>query len=300
MINSVTMNKLIVILGPTASGKTQLAIKLASKFRGEIISADSRQIYQGMDIGTGKDMESYQGLDISCHLIDIRKPNEQLSLAEYKKLASQTINSIIKRGNLPFLVGGTGLYISALVDNYQIPVVKPNQKIRLKLEKLSQTEKIKMLKRLDPKALTFVDINNPRRLNRALEVCLAGKKFSQTRKKGKPRFETLMLGIKISHSSLASRINKRVDKMIERGLVKETKDMIKRYGATLLPLQTIGYAEIINYLNKKTSLGQAIELIKLHTRQFARRQMTWFGRDKRIIWITNYSQAEIQLRKFLN
>jgi tRNA dimethylallyltransferase len=174
---------LIVILGPTASGKSNLAIKLAKKFNGEIISADSRQIYQEMDIGTAKiTKEEMSG--IPHYLIDIVKPDQEFTLAQYKKLAVKIIKDVQKRGKLPFLVGGTGLYIQAVVDNLEIPQVKPNKKLRNKLEKLTNQELLNQLKKLDPLSAVSIDPNNKRRLIRALEVCLIAKKpFSQQRKK---------------------------------------------------------------------------------------------------------------------
>ena len=290
------MNNLIIILGSTASGKTKLAVKLASLFDAQIISADSRQIYAHMDIGTGKDLDEYK--NIPYHLINITQPDKQFTLGQYQKLCFKTINKIHKQNKLPILVGGSGLYISSIVDNYQIPEIKPNKKIRLKLAKLSLKEKTILLKKLDPASLNFVDLNNPRRLNRALEVCLAGQKFSQTRTKTKPPYNILILGIKKNPTSLKKIINQRVDKMISQGLVEETKALIKKYGSAT-PLQTIGYAEIIDYLNKKTTLDQAVELIKLHTRQFAKRQPNWFKRHKNIKWVANATQAKKLMTQFI-
>ncbi|MFH1325941.1 MAG: tRNA (adenosine(37)-N6)-dimethylallyltransferase MiaA, partial [Candidatus Falkowbacteria bacterium] len=239
--------KLIVILGPTATGKTKLAVSLAKKFNGEIISADSRQIYKGMDIGTGKDLKEYG--KIKHHLIDIIKPNKDFNVAKYKKLALKIIKDIQTRGKVPFLVGGTGLYISAIVDNYDIPAVKPNKKIRKRLKKLNLLNKIKLLKKLDPDALEFIDINNPRRIDRALEVCLTGKKFSVLRKKGKPLFNTLQIGLTFPKNVLDKRINQRVDRMIKDGLVNEVKRLKKKYRINSVLSQIIGYPEIIDYLD---------------------------------------------------
>lgn len=289
--------KLIVICGPTATGKTKLAVSLAKKFNGEIISADSRQVYKDMNIGTGKDLKEYG--KIKYHLIDIIKPNTEFNLAKYKKLALKAIQDIHTRGKVPFLVGGTGLYISAIIDNYNIPQVKSNKKIRNKLEKLNKLEKIKILKKLDPDALDFVDINNPRRLDRALEICLSGQKFSAIRKKGKQLFDVLQIGLTFPKDILNKKIDKRVDKMIKQGLVNETKRLIKKYRINSVLSQIIGYKEIIDFLNKKVTLDKAVELIKIHTHQFAKRQMTWFKRDKRIKWTKNKSEAEKLIKKFI-
>lgn len=291
------MNKLIIILGPTATGKTQLAVNLAGHFNGEIISADSRQIYKGMDIGTAKDLKEYK--KIPYHLIDIKQPNQQFTLAQFQKMAFKKIKEIQKKDKLPLLVGGSGLYISSIVDNYRIPSIKPNQALRKKLDSLSQSEKIKMLIRLDPDSLAVVDIKNSRRLNRALEICLSGHQFSRSRTKNKSPFAILQLGLTLPKQTLDKKINQRVDQMIQAGLIPETEKLIKKYGASSAPLQTIGYAEIIDYLNKKTTLEEAVQLIKTHTRQFAKRQTTWFKRDKNIHWLANSSPAHKLIKDFL-
>ncbi|MFH1610648.1 MAG: tRNA (adenosine(37)-N6)-dimethylallyltransferase MiaA [Patescibacteria group bacterium] len=292
--------KLIVILGPTATGKTKLAVDLASKFNGEIVSADSRQIYKGMDIGTGKDMKEYK--KIKYHLINVVNPNTNYNLVKYKRKALKTIKDITKRNKIPFLVGGTGLYISSIIDNYQIPPVKPDKKIREKINKLDKNEQIKLLMELDRESLKFIDTDNPRRLERALEVCLNGQKFSTYRRKqSKPLFNVLQIGLTFPREEINKKINKRVDEMIKTGLIKETEKIIKKYGRKSAPLETIGYTEIIDYLNKKTiPLSGTIQLIKTHTHQFAKRQMTWFKRDRNINWVKNKTQANKLIRKFLN
>jgi len=308
------MNKLIVIVGPTASGKTDLATKLANFFSGEIVSADSRQIYKGMDIGTnkikGKKVKKgketviiYKG--IPHYLIDILKPNQEFTVAQFKIRAIKIIKDIQKRKKIPFLVGGTGLYIKAVVDNLKIPKVKPDKKLRKKLEKEIKKRGLnwawRKLLKLDPEAKEFVQKDNPRRIIRALEVCLkTKKKFSELRKVGKPLFDTLQLGIKISRKSLYKRINQRVEKMIKAGLIDEVKNLLKKYPPTLPSLTGIGYKEIISYLNGKISLKEAIEEIKKNTRHFARRQITWFKKDKRIYWIKNYQEAKKIIKNFLS
>lgn len=317
--------KLIVILGPTATGKTKLAVALARKFNGEIVSADSRQVYRGMDLGTGKDLSEYKlttndkqhttynkrqvPKNIPCHLINICNPNTEFNVVKYKKLALKKIYDIIRRGKNPILVGGTGLYISAIVDNLDFPTVAPDKKTRKKLKELKKEEKIKLLKKLDPAALEFIDTNNPRRLDRALEVCLAGYKFSELRKKKQPLFDILQLGITFPKNILDKRVDKRVEKMIKNGLVAETKMLVKKYppqrragGQYAAPLQTIGYKEIINFLKNKPGqkIGpETINLIKIHTHQFAKRQMTWFRRNENIKWIKNEKQAVGLINKFL-
>ncbi|MCK4799591.1 tRNA (adenosine(37)-N6)-dimethylallyltransferase MiaA, partial [Candidatus Parcubacteria bacterium] len=230
------LKPLIVILGPTASGKTKLALKLAKKYDGEIINADSRQIYQGMDIGTGKiDNQKFIKSEIhkvrnSIHLIDIKNPNQRFSLSQYKKLAVKTIDDIHKREKIPILVGGTGLYISAIVDNLEIPKAAPNKKIRTRLEKHTEKFLFKRLKKVDQRSAEIIGINNKRKLVRALEVYeVTGKPFSVQQIKGDPLFDILQIGIKIDREKLYEKIDARIDKMIKNGLMEETKKLSKKY-----------------------------------------------------------------------
>lgn len=290
-------NKLIVILGPTASGKSEMALKLAKRFNGQIVSADSRQIYQEMDIGTAKDVRPLRS-NIP-HLIDVVKPNQEFTLAQYKKLAIKAIKDIQKRNKLPFLVGGTGLYIQTVVDNLIIPQVKPNKKLRKKLAKLANQELFNQLKKIDPLTAAAIDSNNKRRLIRALEVCLITKKlFSQQRKKGRPLFNLCQIGLKINKKTLEQRINQRVEKMIKTGLIEETKKLAQKYSFDWPAMSGIGYQEISQFLQGKITLEKAKQLIKQHTRQYARRQLTWFKKDQRIIWVKNYSEAQKLIYSF--
>jgi len=294
--------KLIVILGPTASGKSELALKLAKELNAEIVSADSRQIYKGMDIGTAKPVKKERKI-IKHYLIDIKKPNQLYTVWEYKRNAIGTINQIIKRDKVPFLVGGTGLYIKAIVDNLEIPKVKPDWKLRKSLELKIKTQGLKSLYdeliKIDPEAAYIVDSQNPRRIIRALEVAIKSKKpFSQQRKKGKSLFDVLEIGLNVSEGKLKEKIEKRVDKMVKMGLVKEVENLIEIYDKNLFTFDTIGYREIIDYLTKKISLAKAIEKIKKNTWHFAKRQMTWFKKDERIIWVKNQKEAEKLVKTF--
>lgn len=302
--------KLIVILGPTASGKTEFAVKLAKKFNGEIINADSRQIYIGMDIGTAKpykikndSVKSKNILiykNIPHYLIDIITPNETFTLSQYQELAKKSIEDIINRNKTPFLVGGTGLYIQSIVDNLKIPEVPPNEKIRWQLEKLNNKQLLNKLKKLDPKTFQVIDKNNKRRIIRALEVCLVtGKPFSKLKRKGKQIFNTLQIGIDVPRNVLYRRIDKRVEKMIARELVKEVKKLNKKYPFKLPAMSGIGYKEFESYFNKKISLKQTIDLIKKNTRGYAKRQMTWFKKDKRIQWIKDIKDLEKGIKSFV-
>lgn len=274
--------KLVVILGPTASGKTDLGIKLAKEFNGEIISADSRQIYKGMDIGTNKTKE-FEG--VPHHLIDILDPGQGYNAALFKKDALKIIDGIIERGKVPFLVGGTGLYIKAIVENLQFPALEPDKKLRSNLEKKSIGELFSIYEKLDPEGAQKIDRNNKRRLVRAIEVTKSlGEPFFKERK-GERLYDVVQLGIKTSNGELEKNIRKRVDQMIKDGLEKEAKKLANKYGFDIPPMQTIGYHEWRDYFDKKKSLEETIEKIKTDTVKFAKRQMTWFKKDKTIKWI---------------
>ncbi len=292
-------NKLIVILGPTASGKTGLAIKLAEKYNGEIISADSRQIYKEMTIGTAKPTKD-ETEAIKHHLVDCIKPNHNFTLDEFIKKANRRIKSIQRKGKVPFLVGGTGLYISAIVNNYDLPKGKIDLGLRKRLESKSKKELFEYLKELDPDTASIIDKENPRRLIRALEYVIINKKsFTNNQKTNNSPYNILQIGIALDQPELNKRIEERTNQMIDQGLAKETQKLIDKYDNTLPSLNTIGYQEIIQYLNEEIDLNQAIDLIKTHTRQYAKRQITWFKRDKRINWINFQWQADSLVNKFL-
>lgn len=294
-----TSKKLIVILGPTASGKTELAIKLAKKFKGEIISADSRQIYKEMNIGTSKPTKQ-EMKTIPHHLVDVVKPNQDFNVAIFKKLALKKIKNIQKRKKIPLLVGGTGLYISSIVNNIDFPKIPANKKVREKLEKKTTEELFKIYKKLDPKGSKLIEKENKRRLIRAIEVCKAtNKPYWQQRTKKEQPFDILEIGIRINKKELNNKISKRTEKMFKLGLEKEIKKLIKKY-KWIPSLQTIGYQEWKDYFNKKINKEEVKDLINLHTIQFTKRQMTWFKRDKKINWINNYIQAQKLVRDFLN
>lgn len=316
------LKSLIVILGPTASGKSKLALKLAKKFNGEVISADSRQVYRGMNIGTAKpflgrkskvESRKYNSKfkntklkpisigGIPHYLIDIIKPNEKFSAAEYKKLALKIIRDAQNRGKIPFLVGGAGLYISTVVDNLAIPKVKPNVKLRKKLEKVPLNKLLKKLEKLDPDTFKIIDKKNKRRIIRALEATIStGKAFSKQRKKGAPLFDILEIGIETSREKLYKKIDRRVEKMFKQGLIKETKNLAEKYSWNLPSMSGIGYKEIGMYLRGEITLAKTKELIKFATHSYARRQMTWFRRRKNIHWIKNYKEAEKLIRNFIS
>ena len=287
--------KLIVILGPTASGKTGLALQLAKKIDGQIISADSRQIYRGLDIGTDKAIDD----DIPHQMIDVVNPDEEFSLAQYQQAVFQLLAENPQQTYL--LVGGTGLYISAIVDNLQIPAAQPDKKLRKELETKNNKELLAELEKLDPVSAQKIDPQNKRRLIRALEVCrVTGQPFSQQTTKGESRVDALQIGLDVPREKLYEKIDRRVDGMIEEGLVEEVKNLLAQgYSKDLPALSGIGYQEIIRYLEKEISLTETTELIKKNTRHYAKRQQTWFKRDKRIKWVKDYQEAEKLVKHFL-
>jgi tRNA dimethylallyltransferase len=297
--------RVVVIVGPTASGKTALAIALAKKYSGEIVSADSRQIYRGMDIGTAKPMltaknQSLVANNIPHHLVDIKNPNEDYSVTDYKRNAILAINNILKRGKLPILVGGTGLYVKAVIDNLTIPEVKADPHLRRQLEAQIKKEGLatvaKKLVSLDHEAANIVDLKNPRRVIRALEIALKTRQpFSASRKSDPPLFDAIQIGVYLGKEILEKRIKTRTKDMFKNGLVKEVKTLLKKYGAHYKAFDGIGYREIIDYLSSKTSLKEAEELINKNTIQYAKRQMTWFKKDKRIRWAKNPKDARREI-----
>jgi tRNA-2-methylthio-N6-dimethylallyladenosine synthase len=270
--------KLLVVLGPTASGKTDLAVFLAEKFNGELVSADSRMIYKGMDIGTNKPKEFH-------HMVDVVSPDEDFSGAVYKKMALGKIEGIIERGKLPILVGGTGLYIKAVVENLDFPAVKADKKLRKELEKKSIEALFEMYRKIDKEGAVIIDKNNKRRLIRAIEVCLSTNEPFFKERKGEQLFDVFQIGIKVSKEELEERISKRVERMFKQGLEKEVRKLSKKYGFNIPPMQTIGYQEWQDYFKGLISKEEVRERIKKNTLSFAKRQMTWFKKDKGIKWV---------------
>lgn len=292
---------LIVILGPTASGKTSLAIDLARKFRGEIICADSRSVYKKLDLGTAKPSEEEQKL-VPHHLLDIVKPEEHFSVAEFKKLAEEKIADIWSRGKIPFLVGGSGLYIDSVIYGYDIPEVAPDQKLRDKLEKLSTEELFKNILEKDPEFSKKVDKNNKRRLIRALEVMeKTGQKFSKLRKKNPPKYNLLILGIDLPREELYQKIDARVDSRVKAGMIEEVRDLIEKDKIDMTWLDDLGleYRYLTRYILGRMTKEDAIQELKFAIHNFVRRQMTWFRKNKKIQWIKSKEQAEKQIKSFL-
>ncbi len=281
---------LIVILGPTGCGKTDLSLRLASQFNGEIINADSRQIYRGMDIGTNKIATTEMG-DIPHHLLSFKNPDEVFTAAEYKKEAVESIKDILKRKKIPFLVGGTGLYINAVCLNYDIPAVIPNLELRKELEDLQALHGgdylHQRLTQVDPEEAKKHHPHQLRYIMRALEIALSGKKKSVIARKSKPIFDCFFIGIDVPREVLFERLDARVEKMKEAGLVEEVKSLLaKGYDEKAHAMNGIGYKEVIPMLRSEISEKEALELIQQNTRHFAKRQMTWFRRLPGVHWIT--------------
>ena len=271
--------KVIAIAGPTASGKTKLAIEIAHKRNGEIISADSRLVYKGFDIATAKPtMEERDG--IPHYLIDVVEPEEDYSVAQYKQDASEKIDEIISRGKIPIVAGGTGLYFRILLENYALPKIECKPELRKELEQIPNEILYKEIQEKDPVYAQKVHPNNKIRLVRVLEVIRTlNKPFSEACGLKEPEYEVEWIFPEIeSREVLYERINKRVDEMVKNGVIEETKNLLKKHGRIKNLTGTIGYQEIISYLDGKCSLEEAIETLKMNTRRYAKRQLTWFRR----------------------
>ncbi len=271
--------RVIAIAGPTASGKTKLAIDLAKELDGEIISADSRLVYKGFDIATAKPtMEEREG--IPHYLIDVVEPEYDYSVADFKKAAEEKINEIISRGKTPIVAGGTGLYFRILLENYALPKIDCKPELRSELEKESNEDLYKELCEKDPVYAKKVHPNNKVRLVRVLEVIRTlNKPFSEACGLKEPEYDVEWVFPKIeSREILYDRINRRVDIMVENGIVDETKSLLKKHGRIKNLVGTIGYQEMIEYIDGKTTLEEAIETLKMNTRRYAKRQLTWFRR----------------------
>jgi len=294
-------NKIIVVLGPTSSGKSDLAVDIAKKYNGEIISADSRQVYKDLDIGTGK-ITKKEMRGIPHYLLDVVKPQTVFTAAKFKKLAEKKINEILEKGKVPILCGGTGFYIQTIVNNPLTDNIKPDNKLRKELEKLSVDELFKKLKKLDPKKSKTIDSKNSRRLVRAIEIALQSntKKSSPITKS--PNYEFLQIGIKTEKEILEERIKARLIKRIKQGMIKEAEKVHKN-GLTWKRMDSLGleYRYLAKYLKGEITKEEMIELLNIKIRQYAKRQKTWFKRDKRIKWfeLGEMKKIEKEVKGFL-
>jgi len=272
---------LIAIIGPTAVGKTALSIALGRRLKGQVVSADSRQIYRRMDIGTAKATPEEQAL-LPHHLLDIVEPDDVLTLAQYQALAYNAIDAILTQGDLPLLVGGTGQYVRAVLEGWTIPEIPPDQTLRAELERVADQEGIQALhsrlEAVDPVAAARIDARNVRRVVRALEVhTLTGQPISDLQRKDPPGYDVLQIGLTMERSLLYSRIDTRIDRMVAEGLVQEVASLLGRgYGPELPSMTGLGYRQIVQHLQGQIELAEAIRLCKRATRRFVRQQYNWF------------------------
>lgn len=290
--------KVIVICGPTASGKTSLSISLAKKINGEIVSCDSMQIYKEMDIGSAKPtVEEMQ--EIKHYLVDFVSPEKRYSVSEYKEDASKAIEEIINKGKTPIIVGGTGLYLNSLIYNIQYNEMEVDLNYRRKLEKEAEEYGLEVLynraKEVDPEAMEKVSANDKKRITRVLEIYNAtGRNKTELEKKSRKEvpYNYLIFGINMERSILYDRINKRVDIMLEQGLIEEVKNLINKYSNMPTAMQGLGYKEVKEFLDGNISKEEMIEKIKMETRRYAKRQITWFKRIENIIWLDGLNKTE--------
>jgi tRNA dimethylallyltransferase len=287
------MRKLIVILGTNASGKSELGIRLARHFGGEIVSADSRQVYRGLDLGTGK-ITTAQAAIVKHHLIDVADVSETYSLARYQRAAYEAIDSIASAGKLPFLVGGTGLYLSAVVEGYQLIDVPPNDKLRAELESLALPQLIARLQEVDPNAVARIDQRNPRRIIRAIEIASAGYDRAAAQQRV-PRYHCLQFGLTWPREILIERIEQRLRERLAHGMIEEVAGL-RSQGVSNLRLDQLGleYRYVARYLRGELrTLDELRTQLGIAIRQFAKQQLTWFKRDAGILWLdpfTDYFQ----------
>ena len=297
-------DKVIVICGPTASGKTALSIELAKKINGEIISADSMQIYKDMDIGTAKPFpEEMQG--IKHYLLDFVSPDDRYSVAQYKLDAKKAIKEIISKGKTPIIVGGTGLYVDSLIYEIEYDDIKLDEEYRQALEKIVEEQGLDVLYKkaieIDSQAMEKISQNDKKRIMRVLEIYKAtGKTKTEQEiesRKNPVEYDYKVFAINWEREKLYERINKRVDIMIEQGLIDEVKSILDKYNKFPTAMQGLGYKEVVDYINGIYTKDEMIEKIKMETRRYAKRQLTWFRKNKQTIWLdgTNKVQDNIKI-----
>lgn len=296
--------KVVVICGPTASGKTALSIELAKKINGEIVSADSMQIYKDMNIGTAKPtIEEMQG--IKHYLLDFISPEERYSVAQYKQDAKVAIKEIISKGKTPIIVGGTGLYVDSLIYEIEYNDIEIDVNYRKELEKIIEKQGLgelyKQALQIDPIAMEKISPNDKKRIMRVLEIYKStGKTKTQQElesRKNPVEYDYRVFAINWDREVLYQRINKRVDIMIEQGLIDEVKSILKKYNKFPTAMQGLGYKEVVDYINGTYTKEEMIEKIKMETRRYAKRQLTWFRKNKQTIWLdgTNNIQNNINI-----
>lgn len=298
--------KVIVICGPTASGKTSLSIEVAKKIDGEIISCDSMQIYKDMNIGTAKPtVEEMQG--IPHYMLDFVLPSERYSVADFKEAATDRIEDILKREKVPIIVGGTGLYVDALTKNITYPEIEIDLEYRKQLEELIKENGLESLyeeaKKIDEKAMQTISKNDKKRIMRVLEIYhQKGKTKTQLESESRltpPPYEYIVFAINMEREKLYERINKRVDIMIDQGLIEEVEALTKKYEEFPTAMQGLGYKEVVSYLKKEITKEEMIEKLKMETRRYAKRQLTWFRKDENIKWIDGLAPLEQNIQCIL-
>ncbi len=289
--------QVVVLTGPTASGKSEMAMEVARSCGAEIVSADSMQVYKYMDIGTAKPTPEEQK-EVRHHLIDVCEPDRRFTVSDYQKLAKKAIDSIHARGRLPLIVGGTGFYIDALIQSFELPAESTSSTIRSRLYERAATEGQESLYQelleVDPKSESRVHPNNLRRVVRALEVYyVTGQPMSDLMSKSEPPYRSTILALDVEREHLYRRIDNRVDEQVSRGLISEVAWLLERYGERLATArQAIGYKEIIAYLESRVTIEEAIETLKRNTRRYAKRQITWFRRNRSVQWLPATSPIE--------
>lgn len=291
--------KILAVVGPTASGKSALAISLAKKFKGEIISADSRQVYRGMDIGTGK-VTKHEMRSVPHHMLSILSPKRTFNAGLFQKRAEAELQKILKRGKLPIICGGTGFYIDALIYNYKLPETPKDAALRSKLAKESPERLFARLKKLDPERAKNIDQRNKVRLIRSLEIVMkTGEPLPRLKKKSD--YEVLKIGIALSAEELRRKIQKRTAGQFRSGMVSEVKNL-KKKGLSSKRLEELGleYRWVNHYLDGKITREEMLNMLDKEIWHYAKRQMTWFKRDKETHWVKSEKEAERLVRKFLS
>ncbi len=302
--------KIIAVVGPTGCGKTALAVRIALTSNGELVSADSRQVYRDMTIGTGKERDPARAgvsvpelLGVPEHLIDLVAPDAPFSVADWQERAFTVIADILRRGKVPILAGGTGLYVKSIVDGLTLGGTPPDVPLRKRLERMTASELFWELRDVDPAAAARIDRRNKRRLVRAVEVARAEAAGIRRPARAWPHYDALQIGIDLPREELYRRIDARVEEQIARGLVGEVHALVKRYGKNLPALSGIGYREFMPYINAgaihELPLHEIIQRIQFDTHAYARRQMTWFRKDRRVHWVRNPDEALSLVRDFL-
>ena len=298
--------KVIVICGPTASGKTALSIELAKQINGEIISADSMQIYKDMDIGTAKPTEEKkQGIE--HYLLDFVSPDERYSVADFKCDAKEAIRKVINKGKVPIVVGGTGLYVDSLIYEIEYPKLEFDEEYRKELDKQVEEYGLEKLYNeaveIDGQAMEKISVNDKKRILRVLEIYHAtGKTKTEQEKesrKNEPEFDYRVYAIDWEREKLYDRINRRVDMMIEAGLIEEVKNIVKKYDKFPTAMQGLGYKEVVEFLDGKISKEEMIGKIKQETRRYAKRQLTWFRKNKQTVWLNGEGKIQNNVRIIL-